>query len=175
MQLHIKLSDRVWREQRFFPALIDKMPITLGFDLPVYDHETDVYALRSQLPSHALGERTQAEFWNCQVGEASAAAHCSSCTGKDDRPVPSFGHAPCGSLPDEQASEAADAPATLEVGRVDIENVVFLEGACVENDQVRLPKVAVHAVEDTLNIFAVRDISGVGASTIASFRFDYGA
>jgi len=123
MQLQIQLSDRVRREQGVPAALVDKMPIAFGLDLSVNDHEADVNALGSQLTSHALRERAQAELRNGQVGESSAPTQRGSCAREDNRPMPSLDHLPGGRLPDEQPSEAADAPAALKVGWIDIENI----------------------------------------------------
>ena len=46
MQLQIELSDRIRCQQGILAALLEKM-LTLGLDLPVNDHESDVYALWS--------------------------------------------------------------------------------------------------------------------------------
>jgi hypothetical protein len=65
---------------------------------------------------------------------------------------------PRGRLPDKAPSEAADAPAALEIGGIDVENIVLLEGARVEHDDVGQPEVAINAIEDTENVFAVRNV-----------------
>src|SRR5271156_126008 len=88
--------------------------------------------------------------------------------------MPSLDHAPRGRLPDEQASEAADPPAALKVGGIDIENIVLLEGARVEHDEVRFSKFTVDTIEDTENIFAIRDVGGIRPDVLAAFRLDQG-
>jgi hypothetical protein len=64
MQLQIKFSDCIRRKQGILAALIDKISIAFGLDLSVDDDESDVYALGSQLTSHALGECAQTELGN---------------------------------------------------------------------------------------------------------------
>jgi hypothetical protein len=150
------------------------MPIAFGLDLSVNDHEAYVHALGSQLTSHALRERAQAELRNGQVGEAGAAAQRGSCAREDDRPMPSLDHAPGGRLPDEEPSEAADAPAALKVGGIDIENISLLEGARVEYDDVRCPEVMVDTIKDMENIFAIRNVGGIRPNAVAAFRLDQG-
>jgi hypothetical protein len=88
--------------------------------------------------------------------------------------MPSLGHASRGHLPDKESSEASDAPAALEVGGIDIENIVLLEGASVEHDEVRLSKIMVDTIEDAENIFATRNVGGIGPNTFAAFRLDQG-
>ncbi|BDD66249.1 hypothetical protein Sj15T_12700 [Sphingobium sp. TA15] len=68
--------------------------------------------------------------------------------------MPSLGHTPRGRLPDEQASEAADAPASLKIGRIDVEDIGLLEGAGIEHDEVWFSEIAIDAVEDTEDIIA---------------------
>src|SRR5579862_5491760 len=86
--------------------------------------------------------------------------------------MPSLDHAPGGRLPDEQASETADAPAALKVGGVDIEDIALLESARVEHDEVGLSEVTVDTLEDPQNIFAIRDVGGIRPNVVAAFRFD---
>lgn len=57
VQLQIEFGNRVRREKGVLASLIDEMPVALGFDLSVDDHEADMYALGSQLSGHALCER----------------------------------------------------------------------------------------------------------------------
>ena len=68
--------------------------------------------------------------------------------------MPSLDHATCGRLRDKQAPKAADAPASLKVGRIDVEDVGLLEGAGVEYDEVRFSEIAIDAIEDTEDIIA---------------------
>jgi hypothetical protein len=77
-------------------------------------------------------------------------------------------------LPDEQTSETADAPAALEIGGVDIENIGLLEGARVEYDDVRRPEVLVDTIKDTENIFAIRNVGSIRPNAVAAFRLDQG-
>ena len=66
-----------------------------------------------------------------------------------------LGGAPRHRLSDEEPSEAADAPTTLKVGGIDIENPVLLEGARVEHDKIWFSKITVDTIEDAENIFAI--------------------
>ena len=64
MQLQIDFRDRARCEQGVLTPLRDKMPIPVGLDLSVNNHERDMDALGPQLTGHALGERAQAELRN---------------------------------------------------------------------------------------------------------------
>src|SRR5271169_6764952 len=88
--------------------------------------------------------------------------------------MPSLDHAPCGLLPDKEPTETADAPAALEVGGIDIENIVLLKSARVEHDDVRHPEVTVDTIKDTENIFAIRNVGSIRPNTLAASRLDQG-
>ena len=77
-------------------------------------------------------------------------------------------------MPDKKPSETADAPAPLEIGGIDIDNIVLLESAGVEHDEVGNPEVAVDTIEDTENILAIRNVGSIRPDTLAAFRLDQG-
>ena len=123
-------------------------------------------------PRHALRQRPQPELWDGEVGEAGAAAQGGSRAREDDRTVPALDHSPRGRLANVKSPEAADPPAALEVGRVDVEDVGLLERAGVEHYEIRIAQIAIDLVEDAQNIFGTRDVRDERPDIMAAIGLD---
>ncbi|MFP3670985.1 hypothetical protein SB717_38535, partial [Priestia sp. SIMBA_032] len=77
-----------------------------------------------------------------------ATAQRRSRAGKQDRPISSRDHPPCGRLRNEQPRQTTNSPASLEIGRINVEDVGPLESTGIEHDKVRLAQIAVNTSEN---------------------------
>ena len=137
----------------------------LGGDLAVDDDMGDMHALGPQLARHALGERAQAELADRQIDEVGAAAQRCRGAGEEDAAAPLRHHGAGGLAADQEAAEAADAPAALELLGRGIDDRLRQIGAGVVDDHGGLAEIALHGGEELEHGLLVAGIAAIAAGT----------
>src|SRR5262245_41993887 len=144
----IGLGDFIGLEQRIRSTLLSQWFIAWRADLTVYDDMGHVNTLGSELACHALRDSPECEFRRCQVDETRSAPEGSGGAGENDRALPDLDHPPRRLTSDQEAREAPDPPASLELRGVGFADRTPLISADIEDDEPRDAENALGMVEE---------------------------